>query len=479
MGVRAPMLEPYGDDFAWSLLDSAPDGVVIVSAGGEIVFANDQAGQVFACEPEALLGRQVEDLLPDELRAVHRAHRTRFRADPAPRRMGAGLLLRAKRPDGSTFPTEIALSLLRLGDALFVVAAVRDVTERVEAEDHLHRVLLTLDASDDAIFIFDAESLRYSYVNEGAVRLVGYSRDELLAMTPLHLNPHATETEYRAVVDALQAEAGASPMRQWTLMRKDGTEVAVETTFQHAPIARDGGRWVIALARDISARLVAERELSQSQDALREAEQIMAIAGDRERIARDLHDTVIQRLFGAGLSLNATLGLVDDVARERISDTIDSLDQTIKELRTAIFSLQGSAAATTGGLRGRLLAVVNEAAPGLGLEPRLQFDGPIDAIDPVVAGHLVAVLREALSNVIQHAHAANVRVAVAATDEIVITVTDDGVGIPGDVLGGRGLGNMARRAEQLGGRFEIAVQPTGGSCLTWCVPADTSVTERR
>ena len=479
MGVRAPVLEAYGDDFAWSLLDSAPDGVVIVSAGGEVVFANDQAGQLFGCEPEALLRRPVEDLLPEELRAVHRAHRTRFRAEPAPRRMGAGLLLRAKRPDGSTFPTEIALSPLRLGDALFVVAAVRDVTERVEAEDRLHRVLLTLDASDDAIFFFDADSLGYSYVNEGAVRIVGYSRDELLQMTPLHLNPTATQAGYRSVLEELRAGAGARPVRQWTLMRKDGREVPVETTFQHAPIARDGGRWVIALSRDISARLAAEQELRQSQDALSEAEQIMAIAGDRERIARDLHDTVIQRLFGAGLSLNATMALVDDVARERISDTIDSLDQTIKELRTAIFSLQGSAAATTSGLRGRVLAVVNDAAPGLGLEPRLQFDGPIDAIDPAVADNLVAVLREALSNVTQHAHAANVRVAVAATDEVVLTVIDDGVGVAREVHGGRGRDNMARRAEQLGGRFEIAVQPTGGSCLTWRVPADTNVTGRR
>jgi two-component system sensor histidine kinase DevS len=475
MGVRSPLLAAYGSDFAWSLLEAAPDAMVIASADGEIVFVNDQAGTVFACEPGELIGLQVEGLLPEGLQAVHRAHRTRFRADPAPRRMGAGLLLRALRPDGSTFPTEIALSPLRLGGELLVVAAVRDVTERVEAEDHLHRVLVTLDSSDDAVFIFDADSLRYSYVNEGAVRLVGYSREELLTMTPLHLNPHAPESDYRAVVDELELGVGATPMRQWTLMRKDGVEVPVETTFQHAPIARDGGRWIIALSRDISARLTAERELLRSQDALHDAEQVMAIAGDRERIARDLHDTVIQRLFGAGLSLNATLNLVGEAARVRISETIDSLDETISELRMAIFSLQGSAATTTGGLRGRVLAVVNDASAGLGFEPRVQFDGPIDAIDSDIAEHLLAVMREALSNVTHHAQATHVRVAVEATDEIVLTVTDDGIGVPADVFGGRGLGNMARRAEDLGGTFEIKCQSSGGSCLRWCVPAHAVV----
>ena len=104
----------------------------------------------------------MEELVPDDVRAVHRAHRTRYQAAPTVRAMGAGLLLRARRGDGSEFPVEISLSPLSMGATAYTVAAVRDVTDRVEAEDHLHRVLHTLDSSDDAVFIFDADSLRYS-----------------------------------------------------------------------------------------------------------------------------------------------------------------------------------------------------------------------------------------------------------------------------------------------------------------------------
>ena len=129
MGIRSPLLKSYGDDFAWSLLDATPDATVIVSGTGEIVFVNDHAGELFGFELEDLLGRVVDDLLPEALRAVHRAHRTRFRVEPTVRAMGAGLELWARRSDGSEFPVEISLSPLRLDDDVFAVAAVRDVTE--------------------------------------------------------------------------------------------------------------------------------------------------------------------------------------------------------------------------------------------------------------------------------------------------------------------------------------------------------------
>ena len=470
MGARSPLLKSYGDDFAWSLLDAAPDATLVVSATGEIVFVNDHAAALFGFDLDGLLGRVVEDLLPEAFVAVHRAHRTRFRAEPTVRSMGAGLDLRARRSDGSELPVEISLSPLRLGHEVFVVAGVRDVTERVEAEDQLHRVLRTLDATDDGVFIFDASTLRFSFVNEGAVRLVGYSHDELLRMTPLHLNPHTDDAEYRRLVAALLDDDTASIVREATLLRKDGCEVPVEKTLRSAPTGRDGNSWVITLARDITARIEAEAELRNSQEALREAEQVMAVADDRERIARDLHDTVIQRLFGEGLHLQATLRFVDEPVRIRLQSTIDGLDETIRELRMAVFSLQGGGAAP-GGLRGRLLAVITDGIEGLGFEPRLQFDGPIETIDDHIAEHLIPVLREALSNVARHAHAHNVRVSVSVAENIILTVADDGVGVPEEVIGGRGITNTAERAHRLGGHSMLEPQLTGGSLLTWSVPA--------
>ena len=469
MGARSPLLSSHGDDFAWSLLDATPDATLIVSSAGEIVFVNDHAAALFGFTLDELLGRVIEDLLPEAHASVHRAHRTRYRAEPTVRSMGAGLELRARRADGTELPVEISLSPLRLGDDVFVVAGVRDVTQRVEAEEQLHRVLRTLDATDDAVFIFDAHTLRFSFVNDGAVRLMGYSHDELLAMTPLHLNPCTSDGEYRRLIDSLLENETTSIVRQVSLLRKDGTEVAVEKTLRRAPTGRDGNSWVITLARDITARLAAEAELTVSREALREAEQVMAVADDRERIARDLHDTVIQRLFAEGLHLQATLRTADERTASRIETTIDGLDQAIRELRMAVFALQGAGAAP-GGLRGRLLAVITEASEGLGCEPRLAFDGPIETIDNHVAEHLVPVLREALSNIARHARAHNVRVAVTVDDDTTLTVTDDGIGVPDEVLGGRGLANTTARAQALGGESTLTTQPSGGSVLTWRVP---------
>ena len=475
VGARSATLKAFGDDFAWSLLDAAPDATLVVAGSGEIVFVNDHAGELFGYTLDELLGRVVEDLLPDTLRAVHRAHRTRYRAEPTVRSMGAGFELRARRSDWTEFPVEISLSPLRLGDEVFAVAAVRDITERVEAEEQLRRVLRTLDATDDGVFIFDAATLRYSFVNEGAVRLVGYDRDELLAMTPLHLNPYASEAEYRRLVDSLVADDTSAAVRQTTMLRKDGAEIRVEKTYRSADTGRDGNRWIIVLARDISARLAAEAELRGSHEALRDAEQHVAIARDRERIARDLHDTVIQQLFAEGLSLQAAMANIHDVerTRDKVQSTIDGLDEVIRALRLAIFSLQSTQIAP-GGIRGRLVEAIAQVSNALGFEPRVQFDGPVGAIAAGIADELVPVLREALSNVARHAQARSARVSITADDNVTLTVSDDGIGVPDEVIGGRGMGNMVERARALGGDCSITRQPSGGSLLRWHIPAVTT-----
>jgi PAS domain S-box-containing protein len=473
MGVRSRVLKGYGDDFAWSLLESAPDATVIASSTGEIVFANDHAGALFGRTADDLVGRVVEDLLPEALRAVHRAHRTRYHAEPTGRAMGAGLDLRALRSDGTEVPVEISLNPLRLDDEIFVIAAVRDITERVEAEEQMHRVMRTLDATDDGVLIFDAATLRYSFVNAGASRLLGYDLDELLGMTPLHLNPYTTEAEYRRMVDALVSGEEDSLVRRSILLRKDGAEVPVEKTLRSAPTGRDGTPWVITLVRDISARMAAEEDLRESHEALQLAERAVAISEDRERIARDLHDTVIQRLFAEGLNLQVVLGALHDTerARPRLEATVDALDATIKDLRTAIFALQSAGESAPGGLRSRLLDVVTETSGSLGFEPRLQFGGTVETVDDGIAEHLVPVLREALANVARHADARHVRVSVVAGDEVVLTVSDDGSGIPERVVAGHGLENMAERAEELGGVLAVESVPGGGTSLTWRVPA--------
>ncbi|MBS1837508.1 MAG: PAS domain S-box protein, partial [Actinobacteria bacterium] len=135
MGGRSPLLEGHGDDFAWSLFDAAPDAIIVVATSGEIAFLNDAATSMFDCSLEDLLGRAVEVLVPAGGRDAHVGYRHLYGAHPHARPMGSGLELSALRPDGSEFPVEISLSPLHLGDEVFTVATVRDVSERVRAEE--------------------------------------------------------------------------------------------------------------------------------------------------------------------------------------------------------------------------------------------------------------------------------------------------------------------------------------------------------
>ncbi len=201
----------------------------------------------------------------------------------------------------------------------------------------------------------------------------------------------------------------------------------------------------------------------------------MALLEDRERIGRDLHDTVIQRLFATAMSLQGTARLVHgdpNGALERIEGAIDELDLTVKHIRTAIFGLERTRPSTEG-LRSRVLTVAREAADSTGFEPRVLLDGPLDtAVEDRLAAELLATLREALSNVARHAQASCADVTVSAGDgRLRLVVADDGVGPPGDdAPRGNGLANMARRAEGVGGSCELSTRDGGGTTLTWDVP---------
>jgi signal transduction histidine kinase len=200
----------------------------------------------------------------------------------------------------------------------------------------------------------------------------------------------------------------------------------------------------------------------------------LTLIEDRERIAADLHDTVIQRLFAAGLSLQATTKIISTPeAATRIEQAILDLDETIRQIRTTIFALQAPRVAGRG-VREEILGLVTEAAASLGFEPHLRLDGPIDTfVGAHTASHLLAVLREALSNVVRHAQAGKVDVSVVIADGyLTLLVHDDGVGPgPGTRAGGQGMPNLAQRAEALHGSTNLTAGPDHrGTLLTWRVP---------
>jgi signal transduction histidine kinase len=199
---------------------------------------------------------------------------------------------------------------------------------------------------------------------------------------------------------------------------------------------------------------------------------ILSVLDDRGRIARDLHDRVIQRVFAVGMSLEGATRLNElDPVLERVNKAVDDLDSTITEIRTAIFELEDGHGRQ--GLRRGVLELVGELASMLGSRPEVSFFGPVDTgIPQHVADHLLAVLRESLTNAGKHAQASHFSVIVIAGDEVAVEVIDDGRGMQHTPSGSEGMGlvNLRNRAEKLGGTFHILEAPGGGTRAVWRVP---------
>ncbi|MFE5395711.1 GAF domain-containing sensor histidine kinase [Streptomyces sp. NPDC056568] len=245
------------------------------------------------------------------------------------------------------------------------------------------------------------------------------------------------------------------------------------------PRAR-GERPFTRTERALGERFAAQAALAlMMADAQRDRERL-AVYEDRDRIARDLHDLVIQRLFATGMMLeSARRGSAVPEVRDRVGGAVDELDVTIEEIRSAIFALRQPAEAPAG-LRTRVLREIDLAAVPLGFTPSHRFTGPVDtAVGEVTGKNLIAALREALSNAFRHAHATRIEVAVDATavlpdgrPGVRLTVADDGVGVP---EGGRrsGLHNLERRAEAVGGASRLGPgigRDGDGTTVLWEAP---------
>jgi len=204
---------------------------------------------------------------------------------------------------------------------------------------------------------------------------------------------------------------------------------------------------------------------------LHERVRVLSVLDDRDRIARDLHDRVIQRVFAVGMSLQGAVRLSErDQIVDRVNKAVDDLDTTVSEIRTAIFELGSKAIA--GGLRHSVFELTQEMAPLLGTRPEIVFNGAIDnAISQRIADSLLAVLREALTNAGKHANATSYIVTISVADDVSLEVQDNGIGIEVPQAFGAGLGlvNLRSRAERLGGSFEILTGEHGTRVL-WRVP---------
>jgi len=207
---------------------------------------------------------------------------------------------------------------------------------------------------------------------------------------------------------------------------------------------------------------LADRQRTQRQ---------LDLLADRDRIAGDLHDHVIQRLFATGMSLQGGVRrITDEEARRRVVNAITQLDETVRDIRTSIFDLHTSQMDAAHSLRRQMLDVVAELSAASSVSPSIRISGAVDSLVPAdMTEHAIAVLREAVSNALRHAEATEIVVTVEAGADLVIDVCDNGIGMPADVARS-GLLNVERRADLCEGAITIGRGPDGGTRLTWRAP---------
>lgn len=259
----------------------------------------------------------------------------------------------------------------------------------------------------------------------------------------------------------------------------------------HQQLARDLRSRADAMEAEVFQRT---REVAEASRKLKEAngelaaslariklaeEQVreMQALAERDRIAADLNDQVIRRLSALSMRVAALTPIAPGLLAERLDEVIRELDRVIIGIRTTVFDLHqrsrasGQPEAMPPTLREQVVALAAEAGAQLGSAPHVGFEGPVDTVvTPAIAGQMMAVLRESLSNVLRHAQAAAVEITVAAGPELILTVTDDGVG-PSSAQGtGNGLRNMASRAAALGGYCAIRARSPRGTVVEWRVP---------
>lgn len=323
------LVHSIGGEDCVNIIDAMPDGFAVVDAAGCMRLVNNRLAEMFGYQRSHLVGQRIELLVPESARATHERHRAGFHRDPRVRPMQSMQSLAGCRRDGSLFPVEVSLAPFRDDHA---IATVRDVTERAASEAERDRLLANL---REVCQLTGVEM--WSFDESGRITLAeGADRTNLGPHADL-IGRSATDDvlrDYAETIEALHRAHAGQPAEFVLRGRKQTRLIALRPA---SPPSAEGTCAVVGVSVDVSA-LEAARV---TERALEEARFTLALIDERERIARDLHDRVIQRLFSIGMRLQAVMSETsEERTLVRLGTSVDEIDESIRELRSSIFALQ-------------------------------------------------------------------------------------------------------------------------------------------
>jgi PAS domain S-box-containing protein len=465
-----------------TLLDAMPDAVLIVNASHEIEMANAPTLQMFGYGPGELIGQSIEILVPQRVRAIHARMVSGFHKHPKIRPMGTGMVLHARRKDGSEFPVDISLSQTSCSNGVSVVAAIRDMSEAKDEDEvrrkseQLFRGLL--ESAPDAMVVVSASG-HIQVVNSRAEQLFGYPRQELLGRSVDELLPESLRGGHEIHRAKYLRDPQLRPMGQGLELfgrRHDGSEFPVDISL--SPMHTDDGLLVIAAVRDITDRREAERRVAQSQEVVERrklmARLVQAQEEERRKIAADIHDDSIQAMTATSLRLQQLRKhLTTEPQQELIARLDEAVRESITRLRRLMFDLRPPTLDRSGlgpALRELLERMLAEVDVDYTLDDRLGSEPSGD-----VRVELYRITQESLTNIRKHAKASHVSVELTRVERgCHIRVTDNGSGFDASAHaeqpGHLGLIAMKERATIAGGWLTVSSTPGEGTVVDFWLP---------
>ncbi|HXF63715.1 MAG TPA: PAS domain S-box protein [Caldilineaceae bacterium] len=497
------------------LVESAPIALAIVDGEGQIAYANSRLNHLFGYMPDELLGQPIEVLIPEHLHAAHLQHRRRYMREPHVRSMGLGMDLLGRHKDGTVFPVEVGLSPFLVGDESFVIATITDISKRKQVEEMLvqrveertreierrqqeseglRNILSALISNGSLPEILDL-------IADQAVRLLRadacaiYRRDERVGHLQLQAASGPVADEWARLLTQLLARQ--TPLYNEPMVFAPGLQPVPAFRFSAFPAAtgsqlheaayfsvpirdtrgvyglillyyRQPGRFVPEDI-DLALRMADQTALAVENAHLRTQIERTAVAAERSRIARDLHDAVTQTLFSASI-IAEVLPMIwqrnEAEGRRRLEELRELTRGALAEMRTLLLELRPAKLIEVE--LADLLRQLAEAIAGRARVPvKVEVEGSAD-LPPDVKVALYRVAQEALNNVAKHAQANHAWLRLQMTPEqVTLTVHDDGCGFVFERIAPEhlGLGIMRERAEGIGATLSVRSQPAQGTTI--------------